>query len=85
MYGSLLSKVFNLHRNPKFSMLSFALATMEDTLLKRMISGINARCASREICLLFGGYVATPAEDGGRLLRTGCSGNTRLPLRNYFS
>ena len=64
MYSSLLSTVFNIRRNPKFSLLSFALTTMEDALLKRTISGINSRCSSREICLLYDGYVASPAEEG---------------------
>ena len=64
MCSSLLSTVFNLRRNPKFSLLSFVLTTMEDALLKRMISGINSRCSSREICLLCDGYVASPSEEG---------------------
>ena len=64
MYGPLLSRLFNLRRNPKFSLLSFALTTMEDALSKRMISGVNTRSATREICLLFDGYVESPAEEG---------------------
>ena len=73
MYIALLATVSNLRRNPKFSLLSFVLTTMDGDATKRTISGIKERCTPGEICLLFGGYVATPSEEGDVVFERLCA------------